>query len=79
MPTSPVTPLRFGRLLLTGAAGHLGRVLRPRLAPLAATLRLSDADAKARGLTGGRPLPTAKAREASAKVDTPPAKAPASP
>jgi uronate dehydrogenase len=33
---------RFTRLLLTGAAGGLGRVLRPRLKPLAATLRVSD-------------------------------------
>lgn len=30
------------RLLLTGAAGGLGRVLRPRLRPYARTLRLSD-------------------------------------
>ncbi len=33
---------RFERLLLTGAAGALGRVLRPRLAPLCRHLRLSD-------------------------------------
>ena len=32
----------FGRLLLTGAAGGLGRELRPRLRRLARTLRLSD-------------------------------------
>ena len=30
------------RLLLTGAAGGLGQVLRERLAPCAAVLRLSD-------------------------------------
>lgn len=30
------------RLLVTGAAGGLGRVLRDRLAPMAATLRLAD-------------------------------------
>ncbi|WPB56521.1 NAD(P)-dependent oxidoreductase [Xylophilus sp. GOD-11R] len=30
------------RLLLTGAAGGLGRVLRERLVPMAATLRVSD-------------------------------------
>lgn len=35
------TPL-FNRLLLTGAAGALGRVLRPRLKPLCTTLRVSD-------------------------------------
>ena len=33
---------RFGRLLLTGAAGGLGRVLRPRLKPLCDELRVSD-------------------------------------
>jgi uronate dehydrogenase len=33
---------RFGRLLLTGAAGGLGRVLRPRLKACCTTLRLSD-------------------------------------
>jgi len=36
------SPAPFGRLLLTGAAGGLGRVLRPRLARLCATLRVSD-------------------------------------
>jgi uronate dehydrogenase len=36
------THLRFGRLLLTGAAGNLGRVLRPRLKRYCDTLRLSD-------------------------------------
>ncbi|MCW5632233.1 MAG: NAD(P)-dependent oxidoreductase [Rubrivivax sp.] len=39
---SPATGLRFRRLLLTGAAGGLGRVLRPRLAGLCETLRVSD-------------------------------------
>ena len=38
--TSP--SLRFGRLLLTGAAGGLGGVLRQRLRPHCAALRLSD-------------------------------------
>ncbi len=33
---------RFNRLLITGAGGNLGRVLREGLAPLATTLRLSD-------------------------------------
>jgi uronate dehydrogenase len=36
------TPLRFPRLLLTGAAGGLGQQLRPRLKPYCDTLRLSD-------------------------------------
>ena len=40
-PVAP-TALRFTRLLLTGASGGLGRVLRPRLARLAETLRVSD-------------------------------------
>jgi uronate dehydrogenase len=42
MLTEPVTPLRFNRLLLTGAAGGLGRELRQRLKRYCATLRLSD-------------------------------------
>ncbi len=33
---------RFNRLLITGAAGNLGRVLREGLAPLATTIRLTD-------------------------------------
>lgn len=33
---------RFNRLLITGAAGNLGRELRAGLAPLADTLRLTD-------------------------------------
>jgi uronate dehydrogenase len=37
----PVTPLRFRRLLLTGAAGNLGRELRPRLKAYCDVLRLS--------------------------------------
>ena len=41
--TAPTTPsMRFGRLLLTGAAGGLGRELRRRLKPHCDTLRLSD-------------------------------------
>jgi len=38
---TPTTPLRFRRLLLTGAAGNLGRELRPRLKAYCETLRLS--------------------------------------
>ena len=37
----PASPLRFRRLLLTGAAGNLGRELRPRLKAYCETLRLS--------------------------------------
>ena len=42
MTTADTTTLRFGRLLLTGAAGGLGRVLRPRLKACCEWLRLSD-------------------------------------
>jgi uronate dehydrogenase len=38
----PDSAVRFGRLLLTGAAGALGQVLRPRLRALCNTLRVSD-------------------------------------
>jgi uronate dehydrogenase len=40
--TSPSASIVHGRLLLTGAAGGLGRVLRPRLAAHCRQLRLSD-------------------------------------
>jgi uronate dehydrogenase len=40
--SSAVPAPRFDRLLLTGAAGGLGRVLRPRLKPLCRVLRVSD-------------------------------------
>jgi uronate dehydrogenase len=40
LPTPP--SITFGRLLLTGAAGGLGRVLRPRLKARCTTLRVSD-------------------------------------
>ena len=39
---SGAAPARVHRLLLTGAAGGLGKVLRERLAPYADVLRLSD-------------------------------------
>lgn len=42
MSSLNVTPLRFPRLLLTGAAGGLGKVLRPRLKAYCDVLRLSD-------------------------------------
>ena len=41
MPCHP-RPIRFQRLLLTGAAGGLGRELRTRLKEYCTTLRLSD-------------------------------------
>jgi len=37
-----IPPQRYGRLLLTGAAGGIGRVLRPRLTAHARAVRLSD-------------------------------------
>jgi uronate dehydrogenase len=40
--TTPAVPIRFERLLLTGAAGGLGRVLRPRLKRICRVLRASD-------------------------------------
>src|SRR5512147_3090320 len=42
MSSAPTSPLRVRRLLLTGAAGGLGRVLRPRLKARCTTLRVSD-------------------------------------
>jgi uronate dehydrogenase len=45
MLEQPATPLRFARILLTGAAGNLGRELRPRLARYCTTLRLSHRSA----------------------------------
>ena len=42
MLATPATALRFERLLLTGAAGALGRELRPRLKAYCTHLRLSD-------------------------------------
>ena len=41
MLPQPASPIRFRRLLLTGAAGNLGRELRPRLKTYCDTLRLS--------------------------------------
>jgi uronate dehydrogenase len=42
MTAAHPTGLRWARLLLTGAAGHLGQQLRQRLKPYCDTLRLSD-------------------------------------
>lgn len=41
MLRAPASTIRFRRLLLTGAAGNLGRELRPRLKAYCDTLRLS--------------------------------------
>lgn len=42
MTTTRTVQTPFNRLLLTGAAGGLGKVLRESLKPYANTLRLSD-------------------------------------
>jgi uronate dehydrogenase len=52
MLETPATALRFSRLLLTGAAGGLGRELRPRLKRYCETLRLSDIAAMAPAQAG---------------------------
>ncbi len=45
MIDSPMTAVRFHRLLLTGAAGNLGKELRPRMKRYCDVLRLSDINA----------------------------------
>lgn len=47
MPQASESNVRLERLLLTGAAGGLGKVLREKLGPFAETLRLSDIGAMA--------------------------------
>ena len=42
MHNPPASPLKFPRLLLTGAGGHLGKELRPRLKSYCDVLRVSD-------------------------------------
>jgi len=59
MTHAAITGLRFPRLLLTGAAGGLGRVLRPRLARLCDTLRVSDIAAMAPAGPGEEVMPAA--------------------
>ncbi len=55
----------FDRLLLTGAAGGLGRELRPRLRRLAHTLRLSDV-AEMAAAVAGEEVMTAALQDAAA-------------
>lgn len=52
MLTKPASSIRFGRLLLTGAAGNLGRELRPRLKVYCQTLRLSHRSAMGEAADG---------------------------
>ena len=58
MPTT-TPPLRFGRLLLTGAAGGLGAELRQRLKPHCHSLRLSDIDDLGTAAPGQALMPAA--------------------
>jgi uronate dehydrogenase len=53
------TTMPFNRLLLTGAAGGLGRVLRPRLKRLCTTLRVSDVAALDAAAAGEEVRPAA--------------------
>jgi len=66
-PPAPSAP-PFRRLLLTGAAGGLGRVLRPRLARQCTTLRVSDiADLGA--AAAGEEVVAARLEDAGAVLD----------
>jgi uronate dehydrogenase len=56
--TSAAPAPRFGRLLLTGAAGGLGRVLRPRLKRLCRVLRVSDIAAMDAAVVGEETIVT---------------------
>ncbi len=47
MLAKPASPIRFKRLLLTGAAGNLGKELRPRLRAYCEVLRISHRSALA--------------------------------
>ncbi|MEY4752053.1 MAG: hypothetical protein RIQ60_4267 [Pseudomonadota bacterium] len=64
MPCHP-TPLRFSRLLLTGAAGGLGCELRSRLKAYCDTLRLSDIADLGAGAPGEELQPVALENAAS--------------
>ena len=70
-PTSVNGSPPFQRLLLTGAAGGLGRVLRPRLKPWCTTLRLSDIADLGSAASGEELQPAAleKADEVHALLD----------
>lgn len=59
MLPEPVTSLRFGRLLLTGAAGGLGRELRRRLPRYCDALRLSDVAPLGEAAPGEELMPAA--------------------
>lgn len=61
MPCHP-TPIRFNRLLLTGAAGGLGRELRTRLKAYCTSLRLSDIADLGAEAAGGAPRQAGRRR-----------------
>ena len=63
----PTASSPFARLLLTGAAGGLGQVLRPRLRRLAGTLRVSDIAPMAPAAAGEEAVTAAL--ESAAEVD----------
>ena len=65
-PADPAAPA-FARLLLTGAAGGLGRVLRPRLKRLCRVLRVSDIAAM--DLAGGDEEVVVAALEDAGAID----------
>ena len=66
-PPAPAAP-PFRRLLLTGAAGGLGRVLRPRLARQCTTLRVSDI-AHLGAAAAGEEVVAARLEDAGAVLD----------
>jgi len=70
-PTSSNGKPPFHRLLLTGAAGGLGRVLRPRLKPWCTVLRVSDIADLGRAASGEELQPVAlqKADEVHALLE----------
>jgi uronate dehydrogenase len=59
MHPTPGAPTLFNRLLLTGAAGGLGRVLRPRLKDHCSVLRVSDIGELGAAAAGEELMPTA--------------------
>jgi uronate dehydrogenase len=68
MSSAAVTAISFNRLLLTGAAGALGRVLRPRLKVCCTTLRVSDI-AELGPAAAGEELRPARLEDRAAMLD----------
>ena len=59
MPSANACPTQFHRLLLTGAAGTLGRELRPRLKAHCEVLRVSDRADLGAAIAGEEAMPAA--------------------